>query len=326
MSDTPPNACALFHSAVYLTGPTGVGKTEISLRLAEKLDAEILALDAMTLYRGMDIGTAKPGKEQTGRVRHHLLDLVSPQDESSLDLYLKTATDVLVSLANSGKKALFVGGSPLYLKACLRGLSDLPPRDDAIRAELERQAAEEGVMSLYQRLTEFDPVTASKIAATDLRRIVRALEIHSVTGIAPSRLRGKHETVAPSTVPVVAILRDRKSLYDRIDRRVEAMFEQGLVEEARNLPQPLSRSARQAVGYSEAFDVLEGRMTIQAAIERTQLRTRHYAKHQLTWFRRLEEVRGTNIDGQCESLVIERLMKQIEDTRARLGPAGDPIL
>lgn len=326
MSDTPPDVCALFRSAVYLTGPTGVGKTEISLRLAEELNAEILALDAMTLYQGMDIGTAKPGKAQTDRIRHHLLDLVSPQDESSLDLYLKAATDVLVSLAKSGRKALFVGGSPLYLKACLRGLSDLPPRDDAIRGDLERQAAEEGVTTLHRRLAEIDPETASKIAATDLRRIVRALEIHALTGTAPSQLRGKHETPAPPTVPVVAILRDRKSLYERIDRRVEVMFEQGLIEEARNLPQPLSRSARQAVGYSEAFDVLEGRMTIEAAIERTQLRTRHYAKHQLTWFRRLEEVRGLNIEGQSETTTLERLMKHIEATRAGFGPPGDPIL
>ncbi|MBI1324560.1 tRNA (adenosine(37)-N6)-dimethylallyltransferase MiaA [bacterium] len=326
MSDTPPDVCALFRSSVYLTGPTGVGKTDISLRLAEELDAEILALDAMTLYRGMDIGTAKPGKAQTGRIRHHLIDLVSPQDESSLDLYLKAATEVLVSLAKSGKKALFVGGSPLYLKACLRGLSELPPRNDLIREDLERQAAAEGVTKLYQRLTEVDPATASKVAGTDLRRIVRALEIHAATGTAPSQLRGKHETPAPPTVPVVAILRDRRSLYDRIDRRVEDMFEQGLIDEARSLPQPLSRSARQAVGYSEAFEVLEGRMTIEAAIERTQLRTRHYAKHQLTWFRRLEEVRGLNIEDQSETLVLDRLMKHIESTRAGFEPTGDPIL
>ncbi len=325
MSEPTPEVYAPFREAVFLTGPTGVGKTEISLRLAEALDAEILALDAMTLYQGMDIGTAKPGIEETDRVPHHLLNLVSPQDESSLDLYLKAAADVLNRLAKTGKTALFVGGSPLYLKACLRGLSDLPGRDDAIRDELQRQAEIEGVTSLHRRLAEIDPATASKIASTDLRRLVRALEIHAVTGTAPSRLRGLHEKPAPSTVPVLAILRERKSLYERIDRRVGVMFQNGLLEEARNLPQPLSRSARQAVGYAEAFDYLEGKTTIEDAIARTQLRTRHYAKHQLTWFRRLEEVRGLGIDGANADDIVERLVRDIEACRSGNPPAGDPI-
>jgi tRNA dimethylallyltransferase len=320
-----PDIHAIFSSAIYLTGPTAVGKSEISLQLAENLGAEIVALDAMTLYRGMDIGTAKPTSEDTSRVGHHLLNLIDPTEESSLDLYLKAAERVLLNLAAKGSRALFVGGSPLYLKACLRGLSDLPGRDDTIRSRLELEAESEGVESLHHRLEILDPLTASKIARTDLRRIVRALEIQTLTGTPPSQLRVRHDKPAPETIPVIAVLRDRKTLYDRIDRRVLSMFEQGLVEEAKSLPQPLSRTARQAVGYSEVFEHLAGRMTIEQAIEKTQLRTRHYAKHQLTWFRRLEEVRGLRIGGKSEKQVVDELMKTIESTQAGSPPEGDPI-
>jgi len=310
---------------VAIYGPTASGKTWLAESLADRRDTRIVNADAFQVCKGLDIGTAKPGLEETDRVPHHLLNLVSPQAESSLDLYLKAAADVLNRLAKTGKSALFVGGSPLYLKACLRGLSDLPGRDDAIRDELQRQAEIEGVTTLHRRLAEIDPETASKIASTDLRRVVRALEIHAVTGTAPSRLRGMHEKPAPVTVPVLAILRERKTLYERIDRRVEVMFQQGLLEEARNLPQPLSRSARQAVGYAEAFDFLQGKTTIEDAIARTQLRTRHYAKHQLTWFRRLEEVRGVRIDGANADEIVERLVRDIEACRAGNPPAGDQI-
>lgn len=317
---------AAFHQAVYLTGPTAVGKTDISLAIAEKLGAEIIALDAMTLYRGMDIGTAKPGPAQTDQVRHHLLDLFDPREESSIDRYLDAAEDVLSALAERGKAALFVGGSPLYLKACLRGLSDLPGRDDALRADLERQAAELGVPSLHKRLAAIDQASADKIATTDLRRIVRALEIHTLTGLAPSVLRRSHDRPAPPQVPVIALIRDRQDLYARIDRRVEVMFEQGLVEEAAKLPQPLSRTAGQAVGYSEAFDVLEGRSSLDEAIAKTRLRTRHFAKHQMTWFRRLEEVQGLRIDHMPDQDVVEALMLRIEASRSGHPLTGDPII
>ncbi len=317
---------AAFHQAVYLTGPTAVGKTDISLAIAEKLGAEIIALDAMTLYRGMDIGTAKPGKAQTDRVRHHLLDHFDPREESSLDRYLDAAEDVLNSLAERGKAALFVGGSPLYLKACLRGLSELPGRDDALRADLERRAAESGVESLHRSLMTLDPATAARIAPTDLRRIVRALEIQMLTNELPSQLRTRHDRPSPLHVPVIALLRDRQELYARIDHRVEIMFEQGLVDEAARLPQPLSRSARQAVGYSEAFDVLEGRVSLAEAIAKTRLRTRHYAKHQLTWFRRLEEVQGLRIDHLQDEAVVEAVMLRIEASRSGSRLSADPIV
>lgn len=325
MTSDMPKDRAPFASAVYLTGPTGVGKTEISLKLADKLGAEILALDAMTLYRGMDIGTAKPTQLQRLQTHHHLIDLWSPTEASSLERYRAAAEAVLNNLASRGKAALFVGGSPLYLKACLRGLSVLPDRQEIIRARLEHDAQVQGVTSLHRRLESIDPDSAAKIASFDLRRLVRALEIYEATGTPPSRLRKDHEHPAPSTVPVIALTRNRAALYERIDRRVELMFDQGLLEEAAGLPRPLSQTAMQAVGYAEAFDVLEGRATRNEAVARTQLRTRHYAKQQLTWFRRLEEVRGLAIDEMTDDEVVNVLVERIAAIRRGEKVPSDPF-
>ncbi|MFM7594000.1 MAG: tRNA (adenosine(37)-N6)-dimethylallyltransferase MiaA [Isosphaeraceae bacterium] len=317
---------ALFHQAAYLTGPTGVGKSEISLALAEQLDAEIIALDAMTLYKGMDIGTAKPSAEDQRRVPHHLIDTVSPQATSDLEQYLAAAQTVLQNIAGRGKRALFVGGSPLYLKAALRGLSELPHRDDAVRARLESEAASSGVPALHARLAVVDAESAGKIAATDLRRVVRSLEIYEVSGgVPPSQLRGRHDEPAPPSMPVFALLRDRPVLYDRINRRVDAMFACGLVEEVGRLPQPLSHTAQQAVGYAEVLAMLAGQISREEAMERTKLRTRHYAKHQLTWFRNLQEVRGFSVEGVPAEEAVGELARRIEMVRQGLVVPGEPI-
>lgn len=322
-----PDNLALFHNTVYITGPTGVGKTEICLELAQRLDAEILVLDAMTLYRGMDIGTAKASPHDQSLVRHHLIDLLEPTESSDLLTYLAHAQTVLENLAVTGKTALFVGGSPLYLKACLRGLSNLPDRDDAVRQRLTEEAGQMGVVSLHERLATVDPVSAAKIARTDLRRVVRALEIYEVSGgEPPSRLRNKHDRPAPENVPVFALVRDRKSLYDRINRRVDSMFESGLIEEAARLPQPLSHTAAQAVGYTEAFDFLAGKISEAEAREQVRLRTRHYAKHQLTWFRRLEEVRGVSVENIDTQRVVEILLERIDLRKSGKPFESDQIL
>ncbi len=320
-----PNNKAAFHQAIYLTGPTAVGKSEIGLLLAEKLDAEIIALDAMTLYKGMNIGTAKPSMADQTQIRHHLIDILSAQSPSSLNQYIQLAQTVLTNIAERGKKALFIGGSPLYLKACLRGLSELPETDDLVRLELTAEAEALGVTNLHARLSKIDPETASKIASTDLRRIVRALEIYKISGEPPSLLRNRHNTLAPSTVPVIALTRDRETLYDRINKRVEVMFATGLLEEAAALPQPLSHTARQAVGYAEAFDLLEKKTTLAEAIERTQIRTRHYAKHQLTWFRNLKETKGFRIEPRPAHEQVHLILERIQAIENSQESTSDPI-
>lgn len=316
-----PNNMAVFHQAVYLTGPTGVGKSEISLRLAERLNAEIIALDAMTVYRGMDIGTAKPSSEEMSQIKHHMVDVIDPSETFDLDHYLRLVGIVLNNLASSGKTALFVGGSPLYLKACLRGLSDLPHRDESVRLALTERAQQEGVEVLHAQLAAIDPSTAELIAKTDLRRIVRAFEIYEVSGERPSQLRNKHDQPAPENVPVFALIRNRTTLYERINSRVDRMFDMGLINEAASLPQPLSRTASQAVGYSEAFEFLEGKCSEAEAREKVKLRTRHYAKHQLTWFRRLEEVKGVEID----TLTVEESVKNLL-TQIKMIKSGQPVV
>jgi tRNA dimethylallyltransferase len=320
-----PNNKAAFHQAIYLTGPTAVGKSEVSLLLAEKLNAEIVALDAMTLYQGMDIGTAKPSKADQALVKHHLIDTLSPQTPSCLNTYIQSAQDVLNNIADRGKTALFVGGAPLYLKACLRGLSELPETNEQVRLELTAQAEALGVTTLHEQLAQIDPETASKIASTDLRRIVRALEIYKISGEPPSSLRNRHDQLAPSTVPVIALIRDRQSLYDRINKRVETMFATGLLEEATALPRPLSHTALQAVGYAEAFDLLDSKITLAQAIEKTQIRTRHYAKHQLTWYRNLSETRGFRVDKHPLEEQVNLLFQQIRAIQSGQEVSSDPI-
>jgi tRNA dimethylallyltransferase len=321
-----PKDLAIFHTAIYLTGPTGVGKTEISLRLAERLGAEILALDAMTLYRHMDIGTAKPTKQERDRIAHHLIDLIEPTESSNLESYLNNARTVLKDLAERRIPAIFVGGSPLYLKACLRGLSELPTCDQAVRERLSCEALEKGVEWLHRRLADVDPESASRIATADLLRIIRCLEIFEVSGLPPSRLRTLHDQPAPESTPVFALIRDRNELYHRINKRVDQMFETGLLEEAKNLPAPLSLTASQAVGYQEALSVLDGACSELEARERVKLRTRHYAKHQLTWFRRLQEVRGLMIQDLSVESAVELLIRRIEDVRNGSMTKSDPIL
>ena len=320
-----PDISAPFLNTLYLTGPTAVGKSEISLLLAERLNAEIIALDAMTLYKGMDIGTAKPSPEDRNRIPHHLLDTISPQEVSNLDQYLILAARAVADIARRGTTALFTGGSPLYLKACLRGLSELPAPDDAYRAQLHEEAETHGVETLYARLAEVDPEAAAKIASTDLRRIVRSLEIYKSTGQRPSHLRQRHSQPAPAHVPVIALVRDRPELYHRINQRVELMFAQGLAQEAAALPRPLSHTALQAVGYAEAFALEAGTLTLAQAIEQTQLRTRHYAKHQMTWFRNLKETRGFRLENRSIEENVELLLNRIQAITQGQPCESDPV-
>jgi tRNA dimethylallyltransferase len=317
-----------FRNALILTGPTGSGKSRLALDLAERLGAEIVCMDSMTLYRGMDVGTAKPTAQERGRVRHHLLDVLGPWESASLAWWLGRAADCVREIEGRGARVLFVGGTPLYLKALLHGLFDGPPADEALRARLAEEAERDGREALHARLARVDPASAARLHPNDLRRVIRALEVWELTGRpisawqtqwrgapphppAPSPTRGQGETLLlplppPSgrgpggggeAVPrCVCLDMPRDVLYRRIDERVERMIAEGLVDEVRALRalgRPLSREASQALGYKELFDHLEGRGTLEEAVRRIQTRTRNFAKRQLTWFRHLP---------QCEML------------------------
>ncbi len=283
-----------FHRAIYLTGPTAVGKSAVGVALARRLGAEILALDSMTLYRGMSIGTAKPLLEVRGGIVHHLIDVLEPWESASVADYRNWALVALHEVEGRGRRALFVGGTALYLKAALRGLFQGPAADPGRRLELEEEAGRLGDPALHARLATLDPATASRLHPHDRRRVIRALEVIAATGLPLSALQVEHHRPAPSGVSVFALERPRDELRARIDRRVVQMVADGLLDEVRALqsaPRPLGAVAAQGVGYREAIEWIAGRLSHEQMVARVQARTRQFAKRQATWFRGLVEVR-----------------------------------
>ena len=220
----------------FLSGVTAVGKTEVGLALAERLDAEIISLDSMAIYRGMDIGTAKPTPQQQARVPHHLIDIVDPDEEYSIDRYLAAAHAKIAEISSRGRQVLFVGGTPLYLKALLRGLDSGPPANWELRKEIEAEVAEIGSEALYERLKQFDPVAASQIHPHDTRRLIRALEVFRTTGqpITHHQLHFE-EGRAAVDCRVFVLQRPRDEVHLRINDRVDSMIERGLVGEVEAL-------------------------------------------------------------------------------------------
>lgn len=289
----------------FLAGPTACGKTALSLALAERLDAEIVALDSMTLYRGMDIGTAKASLAERVQVGHHMIDVLDPHDEFSLAEYIVAAEACCREIVDRGRTPLFVGGSGLYLRGILRGVFKGPEADWTLRRQLEERAANESSEALHRELAHIDPLAASRLHPNDLRRIIRAIEVHHLTGRPLSEQQNQPPKPPTERTPhVYWLCPPRDWLYTRIDSRVEQMFEQGLFAEVQRLmtmARPLSRSARQAIGYNEVIDWIEaspfaldgGSKTNQQPsrelIELIQTRTRQFAKRQYTWFRNLEE-------------------------------------
>ena len=283
----------------YLTGATASGKTSIGIELAGRLDAEIISLDSMAIYRGMDIGTAKPSTEQQHSVPHHLLDVVDPNEAYSLDQYVEAAHEKIAEIQDRGRQALLVGGTPLYLKALLRGLFSGPPADWDFRREVEAEVERVGVEALHARLAQVDPLAADTLHPQDTRRIIRALEVYKITGQPISHLQEQFETSRPADQCRVFVLQwPREQLHERINARVQQMFDAGLVDEVRGLLDrygSLSRTASQAVGYRQVLSHLDGELDLATTIERVQSRTRQFAKRQLTWFRSLSECRDVSM-------------------------------
>ena len=304
----------LARRSLYLTGPTAAGKTAVGVELARRLGAEVVALDSMTLYRGMDIGTAKPTAEEMGGVPHHLIDVLDPWEAASVADYRARALGVLADLEARGTRALFVGGTALYLKAMLRGLFDGPAADPALRRDLEAEADRLGAAALHDRLARVDPPTATRLHPNDRRRIVRALEVHAATGRPLSAFQVEHDRPAAGA-RVVALERPREELRGRIDRRVERMFADGFVEEVRALqagPRPLGPVPAQGVGYREVIDLLAGRATLAGTVTLVQARTRQFAKRQSTWFRGLAEVRPWPVAAdEPPGVTAERLAREL---------------
>jgi tRNA dimethylallyltransferase len=289
----------IFHRAMYLTGPTASGKTTVGVALARLLSAEVLALDSMTLYRGMDIATAKPTLAERGGVDHHLIDVIDPWEPASVAAYRQWAAAAALAVERRGKTVLFVGGTPLYLKALLRGLFQGPGADLELRRRLEQEAETRGVPAFHQRLAAIDPKTAARLHPSDRRRLVRALEVIELTGQPLSALQAEHDRPAPPDVRVWALEPPRAALYERINRRVLGFFDSSLVDEVRSLqrgPRPLCNVAAQAIGYREVIAMLAGATTLSQTVDLIQTRSRQFAKRQATWFRALEELHSMPIN------------------------------
>ena len=285
----PPEAAAL----LAVVGPTASGKTQAGIQIAGVLGAEIVSVDSMLIYRGMDIGTAKPTAEDQRRVRHHLLDLADPSESFSVARYQVFTNRVLGDLQGGQRRPLLVGGSGLYFRACVDDLQ-FPSTDPNVRADLQRQADALGAARLHQRLQDLDPVAAGKIEPGNVRRTIRALEVAGLTGRPFSSFAKAWECYPPERVRAAGIEIDRRVLEDRIARRVDEMVRSGWISEVTRLVQAGFGSwltATQAIGYAELTRHLEGELTLEEAIALTVKRTKQLARRQLAWFRRDPRIR-----------------------------------
>lgn len=285
----------------YLTGPTASGKTAVGIELALELEAEIISLDSMSVYREMNIGTAKPTRAQRDRVPHHLLDIVAPDKDYSLSQYMRDAHRVVDEIRSRGHDALFVGGTPLYLKSLLRGLYPGPPADWDFRQKIEAELNDVGIEALHARLQQVDPLAAAKLHPNDKRRIIRALEVYKQTGQPLSHEQIHFDEIPDGQCKVFALSRSRPELHGRIEARVEQMFQSGLVEEVQELLRKyggLGRTASQAVGYREVIAHLQEGGSLAETIDQVKARTRQFARRQETWFRGLGECERIDMAGE----------------------------
>jgi tRNA dimethylallyltransferase len=279
--------------AVLLMGPTASGKSAVALELAARLPVEIVSVDSAQVYRGMDIGTAKPDGATRARVRHHLLDLIDPDQSYSAAQFRADARAAIADIRVRGRIPLLVGGTMLYFKALREGLSDLPPADAAVRALLEARASDEGWPALHAELERIDPKTAARLDPTDSQRIQRALEVHALSGRPMSALQGARQNpIDAHLIPIALIPHDRAELHRRIAARFDAMLACGLVDELAGLRRRFrlaaSMPSMRCVGYRQAWQFIDGDGDRERLRERGAAATRQLARRQLTWLRSLE--------------------------------------
>lgn len=295
---------------ICIAGPTASGKTALSIALAKQMDAEIISCDSMQIYRRMDIGTAKPTIEEREGIIHHMLDVAEPDEDFSVSRYCEMATPIIDRLLDQGKTAIVVGGTGLYMDSLIRGNSFAPYPSTGRRQELEQLAAEQGIEAVLTQLRAVDPESADRLHPADQKRIIRAMEVYLETGETITEHNRRTQALPPRYTPLWFALEDaeRADLYARIDRRVDLMLQAGLLEEVRSLLAagiPKECTAMQAIGYKEFLAVLDGHCSIDEAADLVRQSSRHYAKRQLTWFRRnpaIHWLRRQPGDGTAEIL------------------------
>lgn len=275
---------------IVICGPTASGKTALSIELAKQIDGEIVSADSMQIYKDMDIGSAKPTKEEMQGIKHYMLDFVSPEERYSVAEYKKQAVLAIEEIIQKGKTPIIVGGTGLYVDSLIYGI-EYPEIefDEEYRKELENIAETEGLEILYNKAKEIDSEAIKHISKNDKKRIIRILEIYKATGKTKTEQEAlSRQNDIPYDYKVFAINMDRQLLYDRINKRVDIMIEQGLVEEVKQVSEKYKKypTAMQALGYKEIKEYLDGNLNLEEAIEKVKQETRRYAKRQLTWFRK----------------------------------------
>jgi len=279
---------------VIICGPTGIGKTAFAIELAQAFQGEIIGADSMQVYRQMDIGTAKPTPQERAIIRHHMVDILEPDEPIDAETYAQRAYQIIIMLTKQKILPVVAGGTGLYIKALEYGLFDAPPVDEVLRNRLKKEAQKSGTEALLQRLKQVDPVTANKLHPHDTYRIMRALEIFELSGLPISAIQARHQFQEKRLATLkLGLKMERQALYDRIDRRVDLMISDGLLDEVKDLLatgyQPGLKSM-QSIGYRHMADYLEGRLNWSQAVEMLKRDTRRYAKRQFTWFRADNEI------------------------------------
>jgi tRNA dimethylallyltransferase len=308
------------NKVIILLGPTGVGKTEVSILLARALDTEIISADSMQIYKGMDIGTAKPSEAQRMNIKHHMIDSVSPAEPFSVGRYIEDVKPIIENLHKKNKIPIVAGGTGLYIKAMTRGIFSGPSADWKLREELA--SLEEGQDgALYSYLQELDPEAAAKIMPADTRRIIRAIEVCLKTKQGMSELQQKLTRPLPYEFIKIGLTRDRKELYKMIEERVDKMIEAGLVEEVKKiLGMKPDKTPMQAIGYKEIAMYLNGEIPLEEAIRLTKRNTKRYAKRQYTWFNKEEDIHWLEITGiQDVNEIFKRAWKILDGLINKAG-------
>ncbi len=293
-----------------VVGPTASGKTALAVELAKSLQGEVISADSMQIYRDMQIATAKPTAEEMQGIPHHLMDFLSPEESFSVSDYVQLARQVIDDVTARGKLPIVCGGTGLYVSSLLEYVQFEPTQTDPKRRqELYEEAQKDGGQALYEKLQKADPKRASEIHPNNLVRVVRAWELYESTGKTMDQLRAEsHAEPSPYDACIIGLnFRDRAKLYARIDRRVDLMMEQGLLEEARRVLQnPQLKTAYNAIGYKELRPYFEHQASLESCLERMKMESRRYAKRQLTWFRRNPQIHWLYVD---EMKSFEQLLK-----------------
>jgi tRNA dimethylallyltransferase len=273
---------------ILILGVTAGGKGKLAFELAKKINAEIISIDSMKVYKRMDIGTAKPSKDAQKEVKYHLIDVIEPSESFSVDAFLSLTDRAVKEIEAKGKPIVAVGGTAMYIKALLYGIFDGPSTDENIRLQLKQQISQIGLAALHKKLTEVDPAAAERIHPNDEKRIIRAMEVYELTGKPISEFQQQFASPPKTDWLVLGLQRAKTDASGRINERVKKMIDAGLVDEVKALlaePKPLSMQARCAIGYAEIIDYLDGKETLEKSIEKIKINSRHFAKAQRTWFK-----------------------------------------